>query len=63
MSIFGGGTVINMFPSCLQPVAGPIVALAGRKHFAICKKICLPIVKERLMNIKRANQVMNGSLR
>ena len=50
MSVFAGATVINMFPSFLRPIVGPLVALFSRKHLLICQRICLPVVEERLTN-------------
>lgn len=45
--------IIGMFPSVLRPIIGPLVALAGRRHLAICEKLCIPVVEERLRNIQR----------
>lgn len=56
MSIFSGAAIINMLPSFLRPVLGPIVALIGRRHYAICERICLPVVEERLRQNERASR-------
>lgn len=53
MSVFGGGTVINMFPACLRSIVGPLVALAGKRHLAICNRLCATVVEERLENNQR----------
>lgn len=54
MAIFGGGKIINMFPTVLKPIIGPLVGLVSRKHLGICTKICLPLVEERLRNSQRS---------
>lgn len=48
MSIFGGGALINVFPSFLKPIVGSLVFLAGRRHLAACQRLCLSIVKQRI---------------
>ncbi|KAL8824230.1 MAG: hypothetical protein Q9191_005201 [Dirinaria sp. TL-2023a] len=54
MAIFGGAKFINMIPTFLQPVVGPLVGSISKKHLGICTKICLPIVEERLRNNQRS---------
>ena len=51
MSIFGGAVMINMSPTCIRPILGPLIALIGKRHFVVCQRLCLPIVVERLRNI------------
>lgn len=53
MCVFGGATIINMLPPLLRPIVGPLVALTGKRHLAICQKLCLPIVEERLRHTQR----------
>ena len=46
--VFGGSAIINLCPRYLKPLVGWVVSCIANRHRAICKKIALPIVEERL---------------
>lgn len=48
MSVFGGATVINIFPPFLRPLVGRAVGLMTARYRAMCRKLCLPVVESRL---------------
>ena len=53
MPVFLGATVVNMLPSFVRPVADPLIALIGKRHLAIYKALCLPMIEERCKIIQR----------
>lgn len=49
---FGAGFKLKMFPKWTHPIAGPLAALPVTRSLAIAKRICTPIIKERLRHIQ-----------
>ena len=45
--------MINLAPAFLRRIVGPLIGLVAKKHLAACKRICAPIVEERLRNEER----------
>ena len=42
--------MINIAPPFLRRIIGPLLGLIAKKHLAVCKRICAPVVEERLRN-------------
>ncbi|KAL9621902.1 MAG: hypothetical protein Q9160_003723 [Pyrenula sp. 1 TL-2023] len=53
MSVLRNGILIQMFPSFMRPVIGPLIAWKGKRECESCIKILIPIVNERLAQYKR----------
>lgn len=49
---FRAGFKLKMFPKWTHPIAGPLAALPVTRSLAIAKRICTPIIKERLRHIQ-----------
>ncbi|KAK3329996.1 cytochrome P450 [Apodospora peruviana] len=47
-SLFGAAAVINCTPPFLRPAIGPLLALPAKFYGARCRRIIIPLVKERI---------------
>lgn len=43
---------MRLFPKPLHPIIAPIFQREIRKHLNICKRLALPIIRERLAHIQ-----------
>ena len=58
-TVFAGSAIINMCPRLVKSVVGSIVRCVANRHRAVCKRLALHIVEERL-NLAVREKKQNG---
>lgn len=52
VSVFRTGGIMRLFPKPLHPIIAPIFQREIRKHLNVCKRLSLPIIRQRLQHIQ-----------
>lgn len=51
MATFTTGFKLKLVPKWLHPIAGPIAARPVANALAVCRRICVPVIEDRLRNM------------
>ncbi len=56
MDVITASSLLSFFPSWLKPIAGPIVTIPNRRHWATTTKFTRSLVDERKANLRRKQE-------